>query len=309
MTGKRIPKNQRDQIKAGLDPDSLVPEAHRGNPKYGHQKWSGVPENRAAMRAEKEAKRKAAQMPKAPLLTHSSGGGGHGKLIALGAAGGAAVGAGYLVHRSRQQPEKASAVGKNLINPFEEVVVFGKAYSVVKADGMPESTHVRSGSPKTHIGRHVGHGQKLGHFVNSKGGGGKKSGLERYTGKHASQRVGPFHGKHLNMHTKFGKAFMTHIPGQNLNRIKSAKTMMPKPPHSSTQPVRSIGALPTSTSLAPRPVSKGFDFGGLAGKVGRNLGGAKKAVPIAEKPYVPHVKGPAQTPSWAGGPQKRQLVR
>jgi hypothetical protein len=107
-----------------------------------------------------------------------------GKLIT--GVGAAAVGTGVLIHTKRKKKqEEAAAVGKNLINPFEEVVVFGKAYPV------KDVTNVRAGSPKTHTGRGVGHGQKL-HEVKHKGGGGRRVGLERYQGGHSSGRVGPF---------------------------------------------------------------------------------------------------------------------
>lgn len=114
--------------------------------------------------------------------------------VATGAVVGSAVGVGALrYHRQKKlnnwANEKKAAMSKNLINPFEEVVVFGKAYPVVGV------TNVRSGSPKTHTGRGVGHGQRLTDIKNSKGKGGRTK-LERYKGGHASGRVGPF-GKAL----------------------------------------------------------------------------------------------------------------
>jgi hypothetical protein len=130
------------------------------------------PGHTAAARAARET---AAEAPKPS---------GRGKLLAVGAGvTAAAVGTGVLIHTKRK--EKAAPMSKNLNNPFEEVIVFGKSYPV------KDVTNVRAGSPKTHTGRGVGHGQKL-HEVKHKGGGGRKAGYERYKGGHSSAGVGPF---------------------------------------------------------------------------------------------------------------------
>lgn len=72
----------------------------------------------------------------------------------------------------------------DLINPFEEVVVFGKAYPV--AWPVASATQLKALVP---TGKHVGHGLRLSH-TRIAGGGGKATRLERYTrGKKVSKGI------------------------------------------------------------------------------------------------------------------------
>jgi hypothetical protein len=72
----------------------------------------------------------------------------------------------------------------NLVDPFAEVVVFGKAYPV--AWPPPGATSVKALLP---TGRHVSHANALLHVRNSRGGGGKATRLEHYTGKKSGGRA------------------------------------------------------------------------------------------------------------------------
>jgi hypothetical protein len=71
-----------------------------------------------------------------------------------------------------------------LVDPFAEVVVFGKAYPV--AWPPPGATSVKALLP---TGRHVSHANALLHVRNSRGGGGKATRLEHYTGKKSGGRA------------------------------------------------------------------------------------------------------------------------
>lgn len=101
--------------------------------------------------------------------------------------GGAVLGGGYALHRHLT---KGKPVTKSLINPFEEVIVFGKAYTVVEP--IPRSTRIRALVP---TGGHVGHGNALGHY---RGGGPAitRTQLQTYNGNGKGLRQGPF-GKAL----------------------------------------------------------------------------------------------------------------
>jgi len=96
---------------------------------------------------------------------------------------GAGIGTGaYLAHRHNQQ--KGKTVAKSLINPFTEVVVFGKALPL----DPQASTVIRALVP---TGRHIGHGNDL-----VRGTGRRKGGpatrLELYRGSTPALRTGPF---------------------------------------------------------------------------------------------------------------------
>jgi len=111
--------------------------------------------------------------------------------LLIGAGATAAAGGTYYLHRRGRTKEKEKTVtaSKNLVNPYEEVVVFGKAYPV--ALPVPRSTTIRALVP---TGSHVGHGNALKHVRNSKGGGGRATALERYTGsstKKSSKDISP----------------------------------------------------------------------------------------------------------------------
>lgn len=75
----------------------------------------------------------------------------------------------------------------DLVNPFEEHIVFGKRYPV--AYPPQHSTIIRALVP---TGRHVGHGNDLGHFRGKGAHGGRLVGLERYTAQGGKASVGPF---------------------------------------------------------------------------------------------------------------------
>lgn len=83
-------------------------------------------------------------------------------------------------------------MSKNLVNPFEEAVVFGKAYPV--AVPAQRAVVLRALVP---TGKHVGHGQALERYTGKKSGG-RKAGVEHYRSK----------GKRSSVHRAggFGKA-------------------------------------------------------------------------------------------------------
>lgn len=137
-----------------------------------------------------------------------------GALIGAGAA--ATLGGGaYLVHRSRQ---RSKAVSKNLINPFEEVVVFGKAYPVVwPAQG---STRVAALVP---TGKNVGTANNLGHWK-GRATGGPATKLERYTTKPRGQRQGPF-GKAAAPSVQNGLKLIAGAPKATLPSGRGAATV------------------------------------------------------------------------------------
>ena len=73
----------------------------------------------------------------------------------------------------------------DLINPFDEVEVFGKAYPV--AWPVQSATPVAAVTPRA-----KGHGLRLVRVKNSSGGGGKATRLEHYKIKPRGLRQGPF---------------------------------------------------------------------------------------------------------------------
>lgn len=140
--------------------------------------------------------------------THVAVGGG-----AIAAAGGT----GYLVHRHNQRKH---AMSKNLVNPFEEVVVFGKAYPV--ALPVPGARTVRALVP---TGRHVGHANDL-KVVRRSGSGGRSTKLEIYRHSPRGLRQGPF-GKGAGFMDagkyKRSERFLTSaIFGRNSDKVVTA---------------------------------------------------------------------------------------
>ena len=101
--------------------------------------------------------------PKAAKTGFRFKGGKRGALIAAGAAG--VAGGGAAVHHHMR---------KSLVNPFEEVVAFGKAYPV--ALPVQRAVRVRALLP---TGAHVSHANKL-VVVRRNGKGGPATKLERY---------------------------------------------------------------------------------------------------------------------------------
>jgi hypothetical protein len=115
--------------------------------------------------------------------------------------GGAVIGtAGIGAKLAYDHNKRKGAMSKNLINPFEEVVVFGKAYPAV----YPFSAAKSIGALHP-TGSHVGHGNKLVH-ITGKATSPQGTGLRRYTTKPTGLRVGPF-----------GKADSYSVP-RNLRR-------------------------------------------------------------------------------------------
>lgn len=165
-----------------------------------------------------------------------------GKLLPIAAGTAAVGGAGYLIHRSRQ---KKDTMSKNLVNPFEEVVVFGKAYPV--ALPVPGAKVIRALVP---TGSHVGHGNDLKVVRNGKGKGGRRAGLEHYTAKTKGHRMGPF-----------GKAAGGNSVANGLKMISELPkvTTVPKPPPTPGR-VRIARGKAYRNSSAPD-----------AGRVGRSL--------------------------------------
>lgn len=139
-----------------------------------------------------------------------------GRNAAIGA-GVAAVGAGgYLAYRHHQR--KQDTMSKNLVNPFEEVVAFGKAYKV--ALPVPGAKVIRALVP---TGGHVGHGNDLKVVRRAARGGRNATKLEVYRHTPRGQRPGPF-GKAFAMpgslrSVKFGaKAKATVDPNAQVQR-------------------------------------------------------------------------------------------
>lgn len=118
----------------------------------------------AALRGGKKPK----LTPTAPAPAKAGGfrfpGGKRGALIAGGVAAAGGVGAG--VHHQMR---------KSLVNPFEEVVAFGKAYPV--ALPVQRAVRVRALLP---TGAHVSHVNDL-HVIRHSGHGGRRAGLEHYS--------------------------------------------------------------------------------------------------------------------------------
>jgi hypothetical protein len=128
----------------------------------------------------------------------------------------------------------------DIINPFEELVVFGKAFPLEPTG----STALAALRP---TGRHLGHGGDL-TYVRGKASGGKQPQIERYTTSPKGLREGPFHGTVKQPRTKvlrvtgsgkgfrtgpFGKAF-TAAPSRALNRGGVSRSLqaiadIPKP--------------------------------------------------------------------------------
>lgn len=127
------------------------------------------------------------------------------KRVAIGAGVvGGAAGAGYLVHRHNQ---KKAAMSKSFVNPFEEVVAFGKAYPRSVVHGT-DVQRVRALVP---TGRNVGHANALTHVKRKAKVSGRATRLERYTGGGISQRVGPF-GKAAGASVENGLKQIAAIP-------------------------------------------------------------------------------------------------
>lgn len=122
-----------------------APAAPKAEPKPisvdDFREWRNKPETKAQL---------AHSRPAMPRPNHL----GRNAAMAAGV-GGVAIGGGYLVHRHNQ---KKAAMSKNLVDPFNDVVVFGKAYPVVEP--VPRSVRVAALLP---TGRHVGDANKLVH--------------------------------------------------------------------------------------------------------------------------------------------------
>lgn len=102
----------------------------------------------------------------------------------------------------------------DIINPFEELVVFGK-----KLPLEPQSSTVIAALRPT--GRHLGHGGDLTH-VRGKASGGKQPQIERYTTSPKGLHEGPFKGSVKQPRTRLlavrgsGKGFRTGPFGKAL---------------------------------------------------------------------------------------------
>ena len=73
-----------------------------------------------------------------------------------------------------------------LNNPFTDLVFFSKALPME-----PTSSTIIGALHPT--GKHLGHGQSLGHWRGASSGG-RKAGIERYTTSPRGQKMGPFKG-------------------------------------------------------------------------------------------------------------------
>jgi hypothetical protein len=161
--------------------------------------YHGLPDDDASVAARFRANPALERAHHASPVKHTSFSGTRAGKITNGVAlGGALAGTGYLIHRHRKaaratmaiEARKKAEMSKSLINPFEEVVVFGKAYPV--ALPVAHSTKIRALVP---TGAHVGHGNKL---VVVHGGGPKitRQQLQTYHGHGRGLSEGPF-GKSL----------------------------------------------------------------------------------------------------------------
>ena len=162
----------------------------------------------------------------------------------------------------------------DIINPFEELVVFGK-----KLPLEPQRSTIIAALRPT--GRHVSHANDLTH-VRGVASGGAATKLERYTTSVRGLHPGPFKGSVSQPRTKlvevkgsgkgfgtgpFRKSLSTAIgdAASGLKKLKPAAPVkvpgkVPLPPSASLQPTRSIGALPLGKSVnsnIPSGASKG----------------------------------------------------
>ena len=159
-----------------------------------HRAWSKTPEartqhaNHLAGIETRHASRVARGLPPVPETAPAAvkTGLSRGTKIAAGAlVATAAAGGAYALHRRHQ---RSKAVTKNLINPFEDVVVFGKAY---KTSFFPQSSSRSAALVPT--GKHLGHGNRLGHFRGT-GVSPQGTGLRKYTTNVVGLKQGPFTG-------------------------------------------------------------------------------------------------------------------
>lgn len=161
----------------------------------------------------------------------------------------------------------------NIINPFEEIVVFGKKLPLEPMS----STRIRALKP---TGKHLGHGLDLTH-VRGRASGGRATKLERYTTTPKGLRQGPFSGSSLKNGSKlvevkgsgkgyrtgpFGKSVFTQAP--EVARILAQKPGKP----STSRGLGMIAGIPKST-LKP---------------TGAHLKGLKGALDKAKNSNIPN---------------------
>ena len=164
----------------------------------------------------------------------------------------------------------------DLINPFEDVVVFGKAYRNVWP---VESAQTIAAIVPT--GRHVSHANDLSVTRNSRGGGGRATRLEVYRGKKRGLRQGPF-GKGLDA-DPFAKGLFGG--GKKAAQVKRGLEMATRPTYTKdmehvTMPLRRQSGGP---SIRRRPMID--PNSPMANKGGRiNPGGDTTPRPTATGP-------------------------
>ena len=149
----------------------------------------------------------------------------------------------------------------DIINPFEELVVFGKKLPLEPTS----STVIRALRP---TGRHVSHANALTH-VRGRADGGPATRLEHYTTTPKGLREGPFSGSVSQPKTKLlevkgsGKGFRTGPFKKSLATTLGSRTLVgrgvlkpvkiaskvPAGPSASLKPTRSIGALPIGKGM------------------------------------------------------------
>ena len=168
------PEYDKAALANGRDGDWLPPKASKPGPTLHLNPNPPAATRRPAPAAAEVAV--AAKSPRAGLSRNTKIAG--GVLVGTAAAGGAVA-----LHRRRQ---RSAAMSKALINPFEDVVVFGKAY---KTSFFPQSSSRAAALVPT--GKHLGHGNRLGHFRGT-GVSPQGTGLRRYTTKTVGLRQGPF---------------------------------------------------------------------------------------------------------------------
>jgi hypothetical protein len=183
FTGSKVQRDRNAHGWAGAEPakPAVTPQVPKPEPKYtaadrGHLE-SKAPQINARAEALSAKIKAVSEPPKKGIPRGVKIGG--GVLLGTAAAGGA-----YAAYRHHKKKE--TAMSKSLINPFEEVIVFGKAYPV--ALPVPSSTKLRALVP---TGAHIGHANDLQVFH---GGGPRipKQALQRYTAKPVGLRQGPF---------------------------------------------------------------------------------------------------------------------
>ena len=118
-------------------------------------------------------------------------------------------------------------MSKRMLNPFEEVVVFGKAYSTLNVTSGTNVSVIRALVP---TGGHVGHGNALTVVRNRKGHGGRRPGLEHYSKAFSIPRIKGVKGvKSADAGVKRSLALVNNPKTGNVSRVAPQTFSAPTP--------------------------------------------------------------------------------